>query len=185
MVSKRRRTESQTPEEIDQEQRAHGYQLHKFLLALYAEQKLTARDFAVLNHLCWKAGVRGADWSLYAVPDGRQSGAYQEPICIISFPGEKKVSKIFAAVKPQGFPKHFSLPDPPPRKCRTYGQPACKRLLPEAFGQSLTPRALPRIRGGPRCRSQTCLPYNKAHPCPSPHMRQSRRRSRTHLGSGT
>ncbi len=58
--------------------RRAGDSLLKAFLALYASQKISAKDFAVLNHWADLAGCPGADFAMYAMEPDMKSGAYQD-----------------------------------------------------------------------------------------------------------
>ena len=62
----------------EQTRRTAGYELFRVMLALFAEQKLTAQDFCVLCHWANEAGTAGADYALYSSPPGKQTGSYQD-----------------------------------------------------------------------------------------------------------
>eukprot|EP00959_Pyramimonas_sp_CCMP1952_P284148 5939237-Pyramimonas_sp.AAC.1 len=55
-----------------------GSELLRKLLELYASCKLTALDFSVICHLADVAGVPGANFALYGLAPGKQSGKYQD-----------------------------------------------------------------------------------------------------------
>ena len=67
----------QSAEEANRARQA-GANLFKHLLGLFAERKVTAKDFAIACHWCRAAGVPGADFSSYGLAPGQASdGAYQ------------------------------------------------------------------------------------------------------------
>ena len=62
----------------EQSRRNAGHELLKKMLALYAEQKISAQAFC---QLCWfanEAAVPGGDFALYAQAPGKSSGSYQD-----------------------------------------------------------------------------------------------------------
>ena len=58
--------------------RRAGASHFKHLLGLFAERKISAKDFAIACYWANAAKIAGADWALYAVAPGQSSdGAYQ------------------------------------------------------------------------------------------------------------
>lgn len=57
--------------------RHHGCEALKLIIGLYAECKITAKDFAVLCYHLANAGTPGASYDTYGQPPTLQSGKYQ------------------------------------------------------------------------------------------------------------
>ena len=68
--------------------RAAGAKLLEHLLLMFAEKKLTAKDFPIACHWCAEAEVKGAEFSKYVVPPGQSTGNYQRVVdkVVVPFP---------------------------------------------------------------------------------------------------
>ena len=59
--------------------RVAGASLFSHLLTLFAERRVSAKDFCIACHWAAQANVPGADWSSYSVAPGQTSdGNYQK-----------------------------------------------------------------------------------------------------------
>ena len=68
--------ETEEAEMLDARRRAGARHLHH-LLGLYAKCHLSAKDLCIAMHDCAEAGVLGGNLRQYALPPGKDSGAYQ------------------------------------------------------------------------------------------------------------
>jgi len=107
--------------------RTGGANLLRHLQLLYAERKLTAKDFAIACHFCVESEVRGADFAPFAVPPEQATGNYQKAIDRAILP----------------FDRLYLVPTPPDRE----GKPpsSCDRFAHELSARGDRPRS----SGGP------------------------------------